>query len=49
MGWSKTLAGEIAADGITANVIVPWRISTNEFASITGATLRVDGGYIANI
>ncbi|MFD9592982.1 SDR family oxidoreductase [Kitasatospora sp. NPDC059973] len=28
LGWSKTLAREIAADGITCNVVVPGRIST---------------------
>jgi 3-oxoacyl-[acyl-carrier protein] reductase len=29
VGWSKTLAGEVGADGITANVIVPGRIATS--------------------
>lgn len=28
LGWSKTLAREVARDGITANVIVPGRIAT---------------------
>lgn len=28
MGWSKTLAREVAASGITANVVVPGRIAT---------------------
>ena len=28
VGWSKTLAREVARDGITANVIVPGRIAT---------------------
>jgi 3-oxoacyl-[acyl-carrier protein] reductase len=28
LGWSKSLAREIAKDGITANVIVPGRIAT---------------------
>jgi len=28
VGWSKTLAREVAADGVTANVIVPGRIAT---------------------
>lgn len=28
LGWSKTLAGEVAADGVTANIIVPGRIAT---------------------
>jgi 3-oxoacyl-[acyl-carrier protein] reductase len=28
LGWSKTLAREVAADGITCNVVVPGRIGT---------------------
>ncbi|MEV5838741.1 SDR family oxidoreductase [Nocardia sp. NPDC052112] len=28
LGWSKTLAREVAADGVTCNVIVPGRIGT---------------------
>lgn len=28
VAWSKTLAGEVAADGVTVNVIVPGRIDT---------------------
>lgn len=28
VGWSKTLATEVAADGVTANVLVPGRIDT---------------------
>lgn len=28
VGWSKTLAREVAADGITANVVLPGRIAT---------------------
>ena len=28
VGWSKTLAREVATDGITANVVVPGRIAT---------------------
>jgi 3-oxoacyl-[acyl-carrier protein] reductase len=29
VGWSKTLAREVAKDGITANIIVPGRIATD--------------------
>jgi 3-oxoacyl-[acyl-carrier protein] reductase len=29
VGWSKTLAREVARDGITANVVVPGRIATD--------------------
>ncbi|WP_449487419.1 SDR family oxidoreductase [Streptomyces griseorubiginosus] len=28
LGWSKTLAREVAADGVTCNVVVPGRIGT---------------------
>lgn len=29
VGWSKTLAGEVASDGITVNMVIPGRIATN--------------------
>jgi 3-oxoacyl-[acyl-carrier protein] reductase len=29
VGWSKTLAREVARDGITANVVVPGRVATD--------------------
>jgi 3-oxoacyl-[acyl-carrier protein] reductase len=29
VGWSKTLAREVARDGITVNVVVPGRIATD--------------------
>lgn len=32
LGWSKTLAREVAADGITVNVVVPGRIATARVA-----------------
>lgn len=28
VGWSKTLAGEVGRNGVTANVVVPGRIAT---------------------
>lgn len=98
VGWSKTLASEVARDGVTANLVVPGRIGTQRIrfldesrasregrsiedvvaesvasipvgrygdpseygdaiaflasaraAYVTGATLRVDGGYISSI
>src|SRR5262249_28706384 len=29
VGWSKTLAREVAKDGITANVVIPGRVATD--------------------
>jgi 3-oxoacyl-[acyl-carrier protein] reductase len=98
VGWSKTLASEVARDGVTVNIVVPGRIGTQRIrfldeskasrqgrsvedivaeslasipagrygepaeyadaitflasaraAYVTGATLRVDGGYIPSV
>lgn len=32
VGWSKTLAGEVGADGVTVNLVVPGRIATPRIA-----------------
>lgn len=37
LGWSKTLAREVAADGITVNVVVPGRIATERVAFLDAA------------
>lgn len=46
-GWSKTLAGEVAKDGITVNMILPGRIETDRVRELdqgkadrTGQTLE---------
>lgn len=43
VGWSKTLAGEIAADGITANIIVTGRVHTDRVDQIDEATAKRQG------
>ncbi len=56
-GWSKTLSREVAADGVTANIIVPGRIATDrityldsERAKSEGKTLEaVTASYTAQI
>lgn len=37
LGWAKTLAGEVAADGVTVNTIVPGRIHTDRVDQIDAA------------
>lgn len=37
VGWSKTLAREVAADGITANVVLPGRVATPRIRSLDEA------------
>jgi 3-oxoacyl-[acyl-carrier protein] reductase len=36
VGWLKTLAGEVAADGITVNTIAPGRIDTERLRALYG-------------
>lgn len=43
VGWSKTLAREVAKDGITANVVVPGRIGTARTRSLDEARARREG------
>ena len=41
LGWSKTLAREVAADGITVNVVIPGRIATARVRQLdTGRATR---------
>jgi 3-oxoacyl-[acyl-carrier protein] reductase len=37
VGWSKTLASEVAADGITVNIVIPGRIATNRIRQLDEA------------
>lgn len=43
VGWSKTLAREIAADGVTANVVVPGRIATDRIHFLDKAKAEREG------
>jgi 3-oxoacyl-[acyl-carrier protein] reductase len=43
VGWSKTLAREVAPDGITCNVIVPGRISTGRIVELDEARAKREG------
>jgi 3-oxoacyl-[acyl-carrier protein] reductase len=37
IGWAKTLAAEVAADGITVNSVIPGRIHTNRVDQLDNA------------
>lgn len=43
LGWSKTLAGEVAASGITVNVLVPGRIATERVDQLDAARAGREG------
>ncbi|MCA6215887.1 SDR family oxidoreductase [Ideonella sp. B7] len=43
LGWSKTLAREVAAQGITVNVVVPGRIATARTQFLDAAKAQRDG------
>lgn len=49
VGWSKTLAREVAKDGITANVIVPGRIATDRIAFLDARKAEREGKSIAEV
>lgn len=46
VGWSKTLAREVARDGITANVLVPGRIATDRIAFLDAKKAEREGKTI---
>lgn len=49
VGWSKTLASEVAADGITANVIVQGRIHTSRVDELDEAAAKRLGKSVEDI
>jgi 3-oxoacyl-[acyl-carrier protein] reductase len=49
VGWAKTLAGEVAADGITVNCIAPGRIATDRVAELDQARANREGIDIAQV
>jgi 3-oxoacyl-[acyl-carrier protein] reductase len=49
VGWSKTLAREVAADGITANVVVPGRILTDRMRFLNEAKAKREGRTLESV
>lgn len=46
VGWSKTLAREVAPDGITCNVVVPGRIATNRTKALDESKAKREGSTV---
>ena len=49
LGWSKTLAREVAKDGITANVILPGRIATGRIKFLDEAKAKRENRSLADV
>jgi 3-oxoacyl-[acyl-carrier protein] reductase len=49
VGWSKTLAREVARDGVTCNVIVPGRISTDRTRFLDEKRAEREGRDVAAV
>jgi 3-oxoacyl-[acyl-carrier protein] reductase len=49
IGWSKTLSSEVAADGVTVNILVPGRIDTERVRLTDAATAEKEGMPIEKV
>lgn len=49
VGWSKTLAREVGADGITANVVLPGRIATDRIRFLDAAKAEREGRPVEDV
>jgi len=49
VGWSKTLAREVAKDGITVNIILPGRIATDRTKSLDQAKAKREGRSVEEV
>jgi 3-oxoacyl-[acyl-carrier protein] reductase len=49
IGWSKTLAAEVAADGVTVNVLLPGRIHTQRVDELDAAAAGRSGKSVEEV
>jgi 3-oxoacyl-[acyl-carrier protein] reductase len=49
VGWCKTLASEVAKDGITVNVVLPGRIETDRTGELDAANAQAQGKSVEEI
>ncbi|WP_319498237.1 SDR family oxidoreductase [uncultured Cohaesibacter sp.] len=48
-GWSKTLASEVAASGITVNMVLPGRIATDRLAELDAGKAKKSGQSVEEV
>lgn len=49
VGWSKTLAREVAQDGVTANIVLPGRIATDRIRFLDKAKAEREGRSVEQV
>ncbi|MAT04176.1 MAG: 3-oxoacyl-ACP reductase [Acidimicrobiaceae bacterium] len=49
VGWSKTLASEVAAEGVTVNTVVPGRVATGRTQALDEARAKREGTDVASV
>lgn len=49
LGWSKTLAGEVARDGVTVNIVMPGRIHTQRVEELDAANAERSGKPVETV
>ncbi len=49
LGWSKTLASEVAKDGVTVNLVLPGRIETDRTAELDAANAKAQGKTVEEV
>lgn len=49
VGWAKTLAGEVAPDGVTVNCLAPGRIATDRVAELDQGRAQREGMSVAEV
>lgn len=49
VGWSKSLAREVARDGVTANIVVPGRVMTPRIVALDEAKAKREGTSVEQV
>jgi len=48
-GWAKTLAAEVAKDGVTVNLVLPGRIDTDRVGELDAANAKAQGKTVEDV